>query len=196
MVWSREALICYIYGMLPEVIEKDGQPIATAKQVSNLLGKSAFPAGLFCNEKNSQLSAIIFTNACSLGKFNRVGVSAGCTAKGRRFVRIGKLFDRTSGALNGIPFCLDVTSEEYRTLWPQGYEPWSAELEVFHNPFARHPISKELLPEATHWFEKNGEIVCSAFYETSILWSRTTNQRDSDRMPTLNDSMSDSGSEV
>jgi hypothetical protein len=185
MVWSREALMSYLYGMHAKVIEVDGRQIASSSEVSHLLGDSAFPAGLFHTTGHSELSAVIFTNACSIAKFNRVGVSAGALTKGLRYVRYGKFYDRTSGALEGIPFCLDITSDEYKALWPQGYEPWSAELEIFHNPFARHPIPRTLLPEATHWFHAGGEVVCESHYETSVLWSRTLIQNDSDPMPTL-----------
>jgi hypothetical protein len=72
-------------------------------------------------------------------------------------------------------------------LWPQRYEPWSAELEVFHNPYARHPLSRELVREATHWFEQDDEMICEAYYETSILWSQTMIQNGTDRMPSLTD---------
>lgn len=187
MVWSREALIGYLYGMHAEVIETDGRRAAASVAASHLLGETAFPAGLFRAAEHSELSAVIFTNACSIAKFNRVGVSAGALAKGLRYVRLGKFYDRTLGALDGIPFCLDTTSDEYRRLWPQGYEPWSAELEVFHNPFAQHPLPRALLPEATHWFEAGGEVVCEAHYETLILWSKTLIQNDSDPMPALGD---------
>jgi hypothetical protein len=185
MVWSREALIGYLYGMHAEVMEVDGRQIAWSSDVSHLLGDTAFPAGLFRTSVHSELSAVIFTNACSIAKFNRVGVSAGALTKGLRYVRFGKFYDRTPGALEGIPFCLDITSDEYRALWPQGYEPWSAELEVFHNPFARHPLPRTLLPEATHWFHAGGEVVSESHYETSVLWSRTLIQNDNDPMPTL-----------
>ncbi|WP_041535983.1 hypothetical protein [Parvibaculum lavamentivorans] len=104
-------------------------------------------------------------------------------------MRFGEFFDRAPGALKGIPFCLDITSEEYRNLWPHGYEPWVAEMEVFHNPFARHPVPFELLPEAQHWFEADGEWQCSSVYETSILWSQTW-VTDADKpAPTLQDFM-------
>lgn len=119
-------------------------------------------------------------------------VSAGASNGGFRYVRIGNFFDRTPGALEGIPFCLDVTSDEYRSLWPLGYEPWSAEIEVFHNPFARYAWPEALLPETTHWVEQNGEKVCRAFYETSILWSHTRIQKEEDPMPTLKDFQPDS----
>ena len=184
MVWSREALICYLYGMYPEVNENG---VATAVAVSLLLGDTGFPAGLFSNEEHKELSGVIFSNACSIAKLNRVGISGGMSGKGLRYVRIGNFFDRNPGALQGIPFCLDVSSAEYRALWPQGYEPWSAELEVFHNPYARHPVPRALLSEATHWFDDDGDITCEAHYETSVLWSKTIIQNDTDRMPTLED---------
>ncbi len=196
MVWSREALISYLYGMFTEIEKVDGRRIASVNPVSHLLGPTRFPAGLFCNNTHDELSAVIFSNACSIAKFNRVGVSAGAITKGLRYTRIGKFYDRTPGALDGIPFCLDITSEDYRTLWPQGYEPWSAELEVFHNPHARYPLPRKLIPEATHWFEFDGEIICEAYYQTSILWSKTLIQNDTDEMPKLDDFQHRHGAET
>jgi hypothetical protein len=64
MVWSREALISYLYGMFPEVLEVGGRRIASAASVSHLQGPSRFPAGLFRNNMHSELSAVIFSNAC------------------------------------------------------------------------------------------------------------------------------------
>jgi hypothetical protein len=187
MVWSREALIGYLYGVGGHAVDIGGMQIAETITATNLLGTSAFPAGLFLDAEHEQLSAVIFSNACSIAKLNRVGASSGAMTKGYRYTRIGKFFDRTQGALKGVPFCLDITSDMYRSLWPQGYEPWSAELEVFHNPFARHRVPRTLLPKATHWFEQDGEIVCVSNYETSILWSQTLIQSKSDPIPTLRD---------
>lgn len=173
MTWSRQALIGYLYGEGAQEIEVSGQKQATPMFATHLLGDTGFPAGLFADDRHKELSAVIFTNACSIAKLNRVAISGQGAPKGLRYTRIGNFFDRTPGALKGIPFCLDVTSDEYRGLWPQGYEPWSAEMEVFHNPFAMKPLPFELLPEATHWFDQDGERVCRSFYETSILSSQT-----------------------
>jgi hypothetical protein len=180
MMWSRESLIGYLYGVGAEVAVVDGRRVAVPLLTSHLLGASAFPAGLFTDERHAELSGVIFSNACSIAKLNRVAVSGGGSPKGFRYMRIGEFFDRDPGALEGIPFCLDVTSEEYRRLWPHGYEPWSAELEVFHNPFARYPLPHALLPEVTHWFKRDGEVVCSAVYEHSVLWSQTRILNDSE----------------
>lgn len=184
MIWSREALLGYLYGMSAEAADIDGERVARAAEASHLLGESGFPAGLFRNDTHAELSAVIFTNACTLGKFNRLAISAGAPDHGLRYVRYGKFFDRTPGALDGIPFCLDVAGDAYRGLWPQGYEPWCAELEVFHNPFARHRLPEALLPEATHWIEVDDEIVCRSHYATNILWSGTLIQDQADEIPT------------
>lgn len=98
MLWSREALISYLYGMIAQAVEIDGRRQGVTRQVSHLLGESAFPAGLFRDDGNAELSAIIFTNACSVAKFSRVGVSAGAATDGLRFVRMGKFFDRHEDA--------------------------------------------------------------------------------------------------
>jgi len=187
MMWSREALAGYLYGTGAEPRDDGDKRIAVAIKRTELLGESTFPAGLFSDETHADLSAVIFSNACSISKLSRVPISAGANARGFRYVRIGNFFDRTPGALEGIPFCLDITSDDYRSLWPQGYEPWCAELEVFHNPHARHPLPEALLPEATHWVEEKGEMICRAFYETSILWSQTRILNEDARVPTLGD---------
>ena len=174
MVWSRIALPSYLYGQEAKVVQRDGVRVAEANEVDTLLGSEGIPAGLFRTAEHSYLSAVIFSNACSISKLNRVGVSAGARSEGYRYVRFGEFYDRTPGATRGMPFVYDITTPEYRKLWPPyDYEPWSAELEVFHNPFARHPIPDSLLPEATHWRMVDGEGVCRSFYEKSVLRSRT-----------------------
>ncbi|RWM79525.1 MAG: hypothetical protein EOR81_10980 [Mesorhizobium sp.] len=173
MMWSREALIGYLHGAGATIADVDGRPQAVVISSDRLLGPTAFPAGLFANDRHDELSAVIFSNACSIAKLNRVAISGGGAPEGFRYTRVGEFFDRTPGALKGMPFCLDITSKEYRGLWPHGYEPWTAEMEVFHNPFARHPAEFELFPEATHWFKQDGEWTCSSIYEASILWSKT-----------------------
>jgi hypothetical protein len=173
-----------LYGFFARVVERDGIQVAEAEEVRVLRGDQEIPSGLFRSEENAGLSAIIFSNACSIAKLSRVGVSAGAVLNDYRYVRIGEFFDRAPGALRGIPFSMDVSSAEYRALWnPYTYEPWSSEIEVFHNPLARHPISDDMFPEVTHWREVNGEIECRAFFETSVLKSHTLVLNASDSVP-------------
>src|SRR3546814_18092173 len=86
--------------------------------------------------------------------------------------RSGILFDRTPGALDAISFEMDVSSAEYAALWPWG-EAWCQEMEVYHNPLAAHPIPFDLIPGATHWFERDGEVECSTIWMNSVISSVT-----------------------
>ncbi len=188
MLWSREALVCYLYGVYVREVERDDINVAESENVEFLAGDQKIPSGLFRTEENAELSAVIFSNGCSITKLSRVGVSAGAVLQDYRYVRIGEFFDRTPGALRGIPFSMDVSSAEYRALWPPyTYEPWSAEIEVFHNPLARHPIPDDMFPEVTHWREINGEIECRSFFETSVLKSHTLVLGASDPVPDVAD---------
>ncbi|MEO8627661.1 MAG: hypothetical protein ABI612_06105 [Betaproteobacteria bacterium] len=186
MLWSRVALMSYLYGFFVREIERDGIQVAAGEKVTTLRGHENIPCGLFRFEENANLSALIFSNACSIAKLSRVALSAGAVLEDYRYVRIGEFFDRTRGALRGIPFSMDVSSAEYRALWPPYmYEPWSAEMEIFHNPMANHPIPDEMFPEITHWREVNGEIVCRSFFEASVLKSHTLILKASDPIPNV-----------
>jgi hypothetical protein len=77
MVWSREALPSYLYGIYPSVSQGPEGRNAIGTPISKLLGKDEIPAGLFKDPAMSHLSGIIFSNAATLGKFNRMGFLAG-----------------------------------------------------------------------------------------------------------------------
>lgn len=186
MLWSRESLISYLYGISLQTSVAGGVEVASAGEVKSLL--SGRPSGLFNSSENAHLSAVIFTNACTVPKLSRVPISGGAQLNGYRYIRFGEFFDRAPGAVRGIPFLMDVASIDYRKLWPEyGYEPWSAEVEVFHNPLALHPVPNELLPETTHWRATNRGIECQSYFEVSILRSRTIILRSESKMPTLED---------
>jgi len=172
MVWSRESLPTYLYGNLPVVKDGENGRYAVGEPIDKLKGHD-IKAGLFNNPEMRGLSAIVFSNACTIAKFNRMGVLAGLGVPGVKLRRKGILYDRTPGALEPIDFDMDVQSEEYHALWPWG-EAWCVELEVYHNPAATHPLPFELLPGATHWFERDGEIVCNTMWERTVLASTTS----------------------
>lgn len=52
-------------------------------------------------------------------------------------------------------------------------QAWCQELEVFHNPQAANPIPFDLIPGAIHWFERDGDVVCSTIWANSVLASVT-----------------------
>jgi hypothetical protein len=171
MTWSREALPAYLYGQHAVIEERDGIRVAAARPNLALLGPEAIPAGLFRDPANCGLAAVLFSNAATIAKFNRMGFLAGMRPEGVSITRTGLLFDRTPEALEPVDFILDISCPAYAALWPETGETWSLELEVYHNPLARHPMPFELLPGCTHWFERGGEIVCTAVHERTVLAS-------------------------
>ncbi|MEF9896760.1 MAG: hypothetical protein RR736_18890 [Pseudomonas sp.] len=186
MLWSRESLISYLYGFSVNSSVHDGtQLISVEEEIALLSGR---PNGLFRLKENAHISALIFTNACTVPKLSRVPISGGAHLEGYQYLRFGEFFDRSPGASRGIPFLLDVASSDYGQLWPQyGYEPWSAEVEVFHNPLAVHPVPNELIPEVTHWREVNGSLECESFFDVSILRSRTLILSANAKVPSLDE---------
>lgn len=172
MVWSREALPTYLYGLRADVVGDGAERRAVGVPIANLTGQHGIPAGLFRDPNSAHLSAIVFSNSATLAKFNRMGFLAGWRPPGLTMTRCGILFDRTPGALQPIDFNLAVDSAEYQALWPWG-EAWCQELEVFHNPLATHPIPFDLIPGATHWFECNGHIECRTMWANLVISSVT-----------------------
>lgn len=188
MVWSRSALMGYLYGIYAHEVEVDGKRVAVPEEVETLLGEQCIPAGLFLKPEGEHISAVIFSNAATLSKLSRVPMSFGGPTEEYRYVRFGEFADFTPGALRGIPFCMDVNSDEYRALWtPCPYEPWTAEMEVFHNPNANHPINPALFPEADHWLPIGRVMDCQRFYQHSILKSRTLILKAEDPIPKVED---------
>lgn len=186
MMWSREALIAYLYGVYVREVERGAKMALVAETVDSLPGDLSIRAGLFWGPEGEKLSAVIFSNAATLAKLSRVPISFGGDSGRYRYVRIGEFADDTPGALRGIPFSMDVNSEKYRNLWrPYDYEPWTAEIEVFHNPKANYPINPVLFPEATHWLPVNGVLDCKRYFRTSILKSQTLIQPSSQPVPSV-----------
>lgn len=172
MVWSREALPTYLYGVKAFVEGEGESRRAAGMPISHLTGPNQIPAGLFRDPANAHLSGILFSNAATLGKFNRMGFLAGCQPPSLDMVRQGELLDKQPDALEAIPFSMSISSPEYEALWPQG-EAWCQELEFYHNPLATHPIPFDLIPGATHWVEEGGEIICHTIWENLVLSSVT-----------------------
>ncbi|WP_230599238.1 MULTISPECIES: hypothetical protein [Enterobacterales] len=89
MMWSREALMTYLYGFYGREIEKNGKVVISVETVDCLLSDPKIRAGLFSSHDNTALSAVIFSNAATLSKLSRVPVSSGALIEGYRYIRIG-----------------------------------------------------------------------------------------------------------
>lgn len=94
------------------------------------LAPSRIPSDFFDQPGAENVSAVLFSNAGTIARFDRMSVVAGFGAPEHRYQRIGFRFNPDPNAASGIPFSEDVSSPGYS-------EGWSDELQIFHNPNAR-----------------------------------------------------------
>ncbi|MEM7664128.1 MAG: hypothetical protein AAF292_17955 [Pseudomonadota bacterium] len=153
MTYSQGGLYSYIFGQRLSVVERDGRKVGKAEDIEfhEFNGKK-IETGFFKLEGTENVSAVLFSNAATLAKFDRLGVLAGFKPEDHTYIRQGFTFDPDPDAFVGIPFRIDITHPSYQ-------EFWGDEVQVFHNPNAKHPLSWEAFPDAVHYSHRDGEII-------------------------------------
>ena len=150
MTYTQSALWQYLYGSrVYWEMEGDMLVIKPEEIAVHRFGEKEVPSGFFDLPEAENVSAVLFSNAGTLAKFDRMGVVAGFGAEGYRYQRIGLRYDPNPNAFMGRPFSEEVTAEEYE-------EYWSQEVQVFHNPNAAYPLPFEWLLDATHHYYEDG----------------------------------------
>lgn len=135
MTFTHSALWPYLYGERVEWEIVEGELVTrAAKNPSHTYGAKTIPSGFFDQPGAENVSAVLFSNAGTIAKFDRMGVVAGFAAPMHKYQRIGYRFNPEPNATSGIPFSEDVSNPAYA-------EGWSDELQIFHNPNARIPLS-------------------------------------------------------
>lgn len=167
MVWSHTAVSIYLYGRSAIVaVDENGSKKGTEKLVAEFDKGGVTIAPFFEQPDTEHVSAVIFSNAGTISKFNRMGVRAGFGDRFVRLVRRGGWHNPEPGAFDAIPFEIDIESPHYS-------EAWEDELEMYHNPKALHPIDEALFPGIAHFRIDNGGAVWRG-PEHRVLFSRTT----------------------
>jgi hypothetical protein len=108
-----------------------GRPEA-APIAQHTWGTKAEKSGFFNLPDSENLSAVLFTNAGTLNKFNRMGVGAGFGSERITLIRRGTAWDPDPNASKPVPFEHVVVDGSSET-WVEG-------MDVFHNP-----------TRSTHW---------------------------------------------
>lgn len=150
MTYTQSALWQYLYGSRVYWEMVDDQLVIKPEKIGkHKYGKKEVPSGFFDQPNAENVSAVIFSNAGTLAKFDRMGVAAGFGAEGHTYQRFGLRYDPDPNALMGIPFSEDVTAEGYEEYWTQ-------EIQVFHNPNALRPLPFDWLLGASHHYFEDG----------------------------------------
>ncbi|WP_281801861.1 hypothetical protein [Methylocystis echinoides] len=152
LTYSQGGLYPYLYGTRVSVEAVDGQVIFRNEPVTEHTynGKSV-PSGFFDLPDAEHVAAVVFSNAGTIAKFDRMGVLAGFAPPKHTYIRMGYVFDPDPNALVGIPFSIDVSNPAYT-------EYWGDEVQVFHNPRALRRVPPEAFPDAAHFFYENGKL--------------------------------------
>jgi hypothetical protein len=149
MTFTHSALWPYLYGHRVEWEMKDGELVVQAvKNTQHSFGGKSVPSGFFDQPGAENVSAVLFSNAGTIAKFDRMGVVAGFAAPDHKYYRMGYRFNPDPNAIRGIPFVDDVSDSRYN-------EGWSDELQIFHNPNARIPLSHNWLTGLAQFFFKD-----------------------------------------
>ncbi len=153
MTYSQSALSTYLYGSRRILEQVDGKKARSESIERHVYRGKEIPSGFFRLPAAENVSAVIFSNAATLAKFDRMGVLAGQGDPLSVYIRAGVLFDPDPDAFRGIPFRADVRDPSYQ-------ERWGDDVQVFHNPRALRPLPDSALPEAVHFREIDGTLMC------------------------------------
>jgi hypothetical protein len=166
MTYTQSALWMYLYGQRVSWRFDDHQLVIMPTKVEeHTYGDKKAPSGFFDLPDSENVAAVLFSNAGTIAKFDRMGVVAGFAPEDHSYLRIGLKYNPDPNAVHGIPFSADVGSEEYE-------EMWSDELQIFHNPNAKMPIPPDMFSGLTQHFWKDGDLY-SLTPEGAILSSYT-----------------------
>jgi hypothetical protein len=151
MTYTHSALWPYLYGHRVDWEKVDGKLVIEAvKNADHHYRGKTVPTGFFDIPGAENISAVLFSNAGTLAKFDRMGVAAGFAPQRHKYYRIGLSYDPDPNAVQGQSFMREVNDTDYK-------EYWSDELQIFHNPNAKHPFAETAFGGFTQHFFNGGE---------------------------------------
>lgn len=156
MVWSRAALMDYLYGVRLaykknekgdyeidwEEKEHGKEPRHEKIEKHNWKGKS-IPSNFFNQPNAENVSAVLFSNSATIATFNRMGKLAGLGSSAVKMIRQSIIFDPSSEEFTPIVKVQDVDDPDYEESWADG-------LVMYHNPNAKFPVDMHMYPMVSH----------------------------------------------
>lgn len=165
MRWSAGALPQYLYGLksiLTPGVDNELMELFIPGD-DHVVGDKRVPTNFFAQPDAENVSGVLFSNAGTVGKFNRMGVRAGFGDPWVSLVREGVVVDPEQFGTEER-FKIDVESPAYE-------EGWADELILFHNPNALRPVDPALFPGICHVRIVDGEYLQRG--PGRVLWSET-----------------------
>ncbi len=153
MTYTQSAIWPYLYGFTTNVEMVDGNPIVTRRDLTSHTFKGkTIESGFFNLPGAENVSAVLFSNAGTIAKFDRIGILAGYGPPKHKYLRVGFRYDPDPNAYTGKYFVEEVGGASYS-------EGWADELQVFHNPKALRPLRTECFGPLNQHFFEDGKLV-------------------------------------
>lgn len=127
------------------------------------IGDKVIPSGFFEHAETEDIAAVMFSNAATISKFNRIGYRRQIPNEIVMMTRLGMAAVHDPNASEPVFFNYDVAERD---------ETWSEGLVLIHNPQARRPLPESLLPGLAH-YRLEGEQVVGQLPEFHAFSSRT-----------------------
>ena len=150
---SSTSLANLLMGLEHQHRFENGRLIVEARPVTEHKGSKTIPSAFFTLPGAENISAILFCNAGTVPKFNRLGVQDGLAAGSVRLVRHGTCYDHTPNSAVHAIFAYEVGALNAPT------EPWRDGAVVIHNPHAAVPLPEEWLGAMSEEALEGGTVV-------------------------------------
>lgn len=152
MTQIAHALREYLFGV--RLREVDG--LRTIERLTeHRYGELVEPSGFFFQDGAENVSAVIANPQGTLSKFNRLGYVAEFGERSLKMFKRGQRIASDGEGNRHLPFEQHVHDSAFTELWAEG-------MVVFHNPRARVPLDRDLIPTAAHeYLREDGMILTS-----------------------------------
>jgi hypothetical protein len=142
---SASSLSRFLFGIHTDWYHDDkGELVIVPQTVTeHVAGLKKLPSGFFAQEGGEYLSGVLFSNAGTIGKFNRMGQQGKYHDPSIRMFRFGTCYRHDPNATLPAPFVYEVGDREAIETWRQGTV-------LIRNPNAIHPLPDE-------WFGASAE---------------------------------------
>lgn len=152
---SATALSDYLFGVNHRHhFDADGNLVIEADPVERHIGSKTIPSNFFQLPGAENVSGVLFSNAGTIPKFNRIGQEGRHRSARVRMVRYGTCYDHDPNATAPNTFAYEVGNSDFPV------EPWRQGTVMIHNPRALYPLPQEWIGAgAEENLTKSGTVV-------------------------------------
>jgi len=153
LIYSFNALFTYLYGIDSKlnIPEKNEWTYRINNIDEHIFENKKISLNFFRYPDAENISAVMFTNAGTYAKFNRMAYQAGYGKNALKMERSGLCYSLDPDSLKPDIFSYNVGN-------PSWIEPWGQGLIILHNPTAKFPLPIGYFKDACEYYFENAEL--------------------------------------